>query len=56
MYPIYFERWKNWFLGISSLKNTVTAIWREKSGSLLFRDKKWSSQLLGERKKIMTCI
>ena len=27
---------KNWFLAISSLTNTVAAIWREKSGSLLF--------------------
>ena len=31
---------KNWFLAISSLTNTVEAIWREKSGSLLFGDKK----------------
>ena len=29
---------KNWFLAISSLTNTVAAIWREKSGSLLFGD------------------
>ena len=47
---------KNWFLAISSLTNTVAAIWREKSGSLLFGDKKCSSQLLGARKKIMTSI
>ena len=31
---------KNWFLAISSLTNTVTAIWREKSGFLLFGDQK----------------
>ena len=31
---------KNWFLAISSLTNTVAAICREKSGSLLFRDQK----------------
>ena len=31
---------KNWFLAISSLTNTVAAIWREKSGSLLFGDQK----------------
>ena len=29
---------KKWFLAISSLTNTVAAIWREKSGSLLFGD------------------
>ena len=31
---------KNWFLAISSLTNTVAAIWREKSGSLLFGNQK----------------
>ena len=31
---------KNWFLANSSLTNTVAAIWREKSGSLLFGDQK----------------
>ena len=31
---------KNLFLALSSLTNTVTAIWREKSGSLLFGDQK----------------
>ena len=29
---------KNGFLAISNLTNTVAAIWREKSGSLLFGD------------------
>ena len=31
---------KYWFLAISSLTNTVAAIWREKKGSLLFGDHK----------------
>ena len=32
---------KNWFLAISSLRNAVAAIWREKKkGSLLFGDQK----------------
>ena len=31
---------KKWFLAISSLTNTVAAIWREKSGLLLFGDQK----------------
>ena len=30
MFPSYLEMEKTWFLAISSLKNTVTAIWREK--------------------------
>ena len=48
---------KNWFLAISSLRNTVAAIWREKKvNPCYFETKKYSSQLLGERKKIMTCI
>ena len=48
---------KNWFLAISSLTNTVTAIWREKKvDSCYLETKKCSSQLLGVRKKIMTSI
>ena len=48
---------KNWFLAISSLTNNVTAIWREKKVDLCYLEtKKCSSQLLGGRKKIMTCI
>ena len=35
-----FGNGKNWFLAISSLTNIVAAIWREKSGSLLFGDQK----------------
>ena len=30
MFPSYLEVEKNWFLAISSLTNTVAAIWREK--------------------------
>ena len=48
---------KNWFLAISSLTNTVAVIWREKNVDPCYLDtKKCSSQLLGERKKIMTSI
>ena len=48
---------KNWFLAISSLTKTVAAIWREKKvDSCYFETKKFSSQLLGARKKIMTSI
>ena len=48
---------KNWFLAISSLTNTVAAIWREKKvDPCYFETKKCSSQLLKARKKIMTSI
>ena len=48
---------KNWCLVISSLTNTVTAIWREKKLDPCYLEtKKCSSQLLGGRKKIMTSI
>ena len=48
---------KNWFLAISSLTNTVAAIWREKKvDPCYFENKKCSSQQLGGRKKIMTSI
>ena len=48
---------KKWFLAISSLTNTVTAIWREeKVDPCYLETKKCSSQLLGARKKIMTSI
>ena len=47
----------NWFLAISSLTNTVGAIWREKKVDPCYLEtKKCSSQLLGARKKIMTSI
>ena len=48
---------KKWFLAISSLTNTVAAIWREKKvDSCYLENKQCSSQLLGARKKIMTSI
>ena len=48
---------KNWFLDISSLTNTLAAIWREKNVEPCYLEiKKCSSQLLGARKKIMTSI
>ena len=48
---------KNWFLAVSSLTNTVSAIWREKKvDSCYLETKKCRSQLLGARKKIMTTI
>ena len=57
MFPSYSEVETNWFLAISSLTNTVAAIWREKKVDDCYLDtKKCSSQLLGARKKIMTSI
>ena len=48
---------KNWSLSISSLTNTVAAIWREKKVDPCYLEtKKYSSQLLGASKKIMTSI
>ena len=48
---------KNRFLAISSLTNSVAAIWREKKVDPCYLEtKKCSSQLLGARKKIMTSI
>ena len=48
---------KNCFLVISSLTNTVAAIWREKKVDPCYLEfKKCSSQLLGARKMIMTSI
>ena len=48
---------KNWFLAISNLTNTVVAIWRQKKVEPCYQEtKKWSTQLLGGRKKIMTSI
>ena len=52
-----FASGKNWFLAISSLTNTVAAIWREKKVDPCYLEtKKCSSQQLGARKKIMTSI
>ena len=48
---------KNWYLAISSLTNTVAAICREKKVDPYYLEtKKFSSQLLGERKKIKISI
>ena len=48
---------KNWFLAISSLKNIVAALWREKKVDPCYLEtKKCSLQLLGARKNIMTSI
>ena len=48
---------KKRFLAISSLTNTVAAIWRKKKvDPSLLETKKCSSQQLGARKKIMTSI
>ena len=52
-----FRSGKNWFLAISSLRNTVGAIWKEKKVDTCYLEtKKRSSQLLGARKMIMACI
>ena len=57
MFPSYLELEKKWFLAISSLTNTVAAIWREKKvDSCYLETKKCTSQLIGARKKIMTSI
>ena len=48
---------KNWFLAISSLTNTVTAIWREINVDPCYLDtKKCSLQPLGASKQIMTSL
>ena len=44
---------KNWFIAISSLVNTVAAIWRFKNVDPCYQETKtWSSQLLGARKRL----
>ena len=48
---------KNWFIAISTLANTVAALWTFKKVDPCYQEtKKCSSQLLGARKKIMTSI
>ena len=48
---------KNWSLAILSLTNTVAAIWIEKKVDPCYLEtKKYSTQLLGASKKIMTSI
>ena len=57
MFSQLFGSGKNWSLTISSLTNTAAAIWRDKKvDSCYLETKKFSSQLLGARKKIMTNI
>ena len=52
-----FGRGQNWFQAISSLTNTVAAIWREKKVDPCYlENKKCSSQQFGARKKLMTSI
>ena len=52
-----FRSGKIWFLAISSLTNTVAAIWRQKNVDPCYLEtKKCSSHLLGAKKKIMTSI
>ena len=52
-----FASGKKWFIAISSMTNTVAAIWRDKKVDPCYLEtKKCSSQLLGARKKIMTSI
>ena len=48
---------KKCFLAISSLTNTIAAIWRERKLDICYLEtKKCSSQLLGARNKIITSI
>ena len=48
---------KNWFLAISSLTNTVAALWSEKKVDPCYLETKpCSLQLLGARKDNMTSI
>ena len=57
MFPSYSEVETNWFLAISSLTNSVAAIWREKKVDPCYMEtKQCISQLLEARKKIMTSI
>ena len=52
MIPSYLEVEKNWFLAISSLTNTVAAIWIEKKVDPCYLEtKKFSSQQLGDKEK-----
>ena len=57
MFPSYLETAKHWVLAISSLTNTDAAIWKKKKEDTCYLEtKKFSLQLLGARKKIMTSI
>ena len=57
MLASYLELEKSEILVISSLTNTVAAIWRERKVDPCYLEtKKCSSQLLGARKKIITSL
>ena len=57
MFPSYLEVGKTGSQLFTSLTNTVAAIWREKKVDPCYLEtKKFSSQQLGARKKIMTSI
>ena len=57
MFPSYLELKKTCFLTISSLTNTVAAIWREKKVDPCYLEtKKCSSKLSGALKMTMTSI
>ena len=57
IFPQLFGSVKNRLLAISSLTNTVAAIWIDKKVDPCYLEtKKCSSQLLGARKKIITSI
>ena len=48
---------KKWFLAISRLINSVAAIWSERKVDPCYLEtKKYSSQLLGARKKLITSV
>ena len=52
-----FRSGKKWFLAISSMTNTVAAIWRERKVDPCYLEtKKCSSQLLEAKKNIITSI
>ena len=57
MLASYLEVEKSEILVISSLTNSVAAIWRERKVDPCYLEtKKCSSQLLGARKKIITSL
>ena len=47
MFPSYLEVGKNWFLAISSLTNTVAAIWRDR--------KKWIPAIWRPKNVVHNC-
>ena len=52
MFPSYLKKEKNWFLAISSLTNSVAAIWREKKLEYLqFGDQKMQFTTVRSKEK-----